>query len=203
MKLYHGQRKCCTQAEKNFSIGLFYKSPATYKYLRNKQNIILPGVSTIKKWIGNSKCMPGFNIGFLKQLQLKIETMTDEEKYCVVVFDEMSIKKYLEYSKYLDIVEGFEYLGHKGRTNQIASLAMVFVARGLYSTWKMPITYYLSASSMKHDVLSEIISEVVEKLFSIGLSVTAIVCDQGKNNVAALKKLGISKEKILFKCGYK
>jgi len=201
MQLYHGQRKCWTQAEKNFSIGLFYKSPATYKYLRNKQNIILPGVSTIKKWIGNSKCMPGFNIGFLKQLQLKIETMTDEEKYCVVVFDEMSIKKYLEYSKYLDIVEGFEDLGHKGRTNQIASLAMVFVARGLYSTWKMPITYYLSASSMKHDVLTEIIIEVVEKLFSIGLSVTAIVCDQGTNNVAALKKLGISKEKPYFNVG--
>ncbi|KAF0717771.1 Uncharacterized protein FWK35_00034244, partial [Aphis craccivora] len=201
MQLFHGHRKCWTQAEKNFSIGLFYKSPATYKYLRNKQNIILPGVSTIKKWIGSSKFMPGFNTGFLKQLQLKIETMTNEEKYCVVVFDEMSIKKYLEYSKYLDMVEGFEDLGHKGRTNKIASLAMVFIARGLYSRWKMPITYFLSASSMKHDILSELIIEVVEKLNRIGLSVTAIVCDQGTNNVAALKKLGISKEKPYFNVG--
>lgn len=64
--------------------------------------------------------------------------MANEEKYCVVVFDEMCIKKYLEYSRYLDIVKGFEDLGHKGKTNQIASLAMVFIARRLYSRWKMP-----------------------------------------------------------------
>lgn len=54
---------------------------------------------------------------------------------------------------------------------------------------------------MKHDVLTEIIIEVVENLFSIGLLVTAIVCDRGKNNVAALKKLEIAKEKPYFNVG--
>lgn len=92
-------------------------------------------------------------------------------------------------------------MGHTGRTNKIASLAMVFIARGLYSKWKMPITYFLSASSMRHDILSELIIEVVEKLNNIGLSVTAIVYDQGTNNVAALKKLRISKEKPYFNVG--
>lgn len=129
MQLNHKKRKSWTQEEKHFSIGFFYKSPSAYKYLRNNQNLILPGLSTIKKWIGSSKFLPGFNIDFLKQLQLKIETMSDEEKYCVVVFDEMSIKKYLEYSKYLDMVEGFEDIGHKGRTNKIASSA-----KGFYCT---------------------------------------------------------------------
>jgi len=38
-------------------------------------------------------------------------------------------------------------------------------------------TYYLGASSMKHDVLTKIIVEVLEKLFNIGLSVSAMVCD--------------------------
>lgn len=81
--------------------------------MRNEQNIILPGLSTIKKWIGSSKFLPGFNVAFLKQLQLKIETMYNKEKYCVVIFDEISIKKYLEYSKYLDMVEGLKTLNIK------------------------------------------------------------------------------------------
>lgn len=82
-----------TTAETFFSIGLFYKSPAAYAYIRNKQNIILRGLTTIKKWIDSSKFKTGFNTGFLNQLKLKVETMTDEEKFYVDVFDEMCIKK--------------------------------------------------------------------------------------------------------------
>jgi len=46
-----------------------------------------------------------------------------------------------EYSKPLDLVEGFEDLGQIGRTNKPASQALVFMARGLYSNWKYG--YYL------------------------------------------------------------
>ncbi|KAL4120120.1 hypothetical protein QTP88_012854 [Uroleucon formosanum] len=37
-----------------------------------------------------------------------------------------------QYSKFLNMVEGFEDLGHKGRTNKLAIQAMVFVVQGLY-----------------------------------------------------------------------
>jgi len=53
--------------------------------------------------------------------------MSEEEKYCTLVFDEMKIKNFLEYSKYLDLVEGYEDLGHKGRTNKLAGQAMVMI----------------------------------------------------------------------------
>jgi hypothetical protein len=53
--------------------------------------------------------------------------MSNEEKYCSIIFDEMKIKSFLEYSKYLDMVEGFEDLGHRGRTKKLASQAMVFM----------------------------------------------------------------------------
>lgn len=68
--------------------------------------------------------------------------MSDEEKYCVIIFDEMKIKPYLEYSKYLDMVEGFEDLGHIGRTNKLATQAMVFIVWGLYSKWKLSLAYF-------------------------------------------------------------
>lgn len=46
--------------------------------------------------------------------------MTEQEKHCTLVFDELKIKNFLEYSKYLDLVEGYEDLGPKGRTNNLA-----------------------------------------------------------------------------------
>lgn len=46
--------------------------------------------------------------------------MTIQEKHCTLVFDELKIKNFLEYSKYLDLVEGYEDLGPKGRTNKLA-----------------------------------------------------------------------------------
>lgn len=55
--------------------------------------------------------------------------MIEREKYYTLVFDEMKIKNYLEYSKYLDLVEGYEDLGCKGRTNKFAGQEMVFLIR--------------------------------------------------------------------------
>lgn len=60
--------------------------------------------------------------------------MSQDELYCTMMFDEMKIKYYLEYSKFLDVVEGFEDLGSKGRSSKLAGQAMVFMIRGLYSS---------------------------------------------------------------------
>jgi hypothetical protein len=56
------------------------------------QNINLPGTSTIRRWIGKSKFLPGFSKIFLHHLKKKIEYKTDKEKKCTICFDEISIK---------------------------------------------------------------------------------------------------------------
>jgi len=62
----------------------------------------------------------------------------------------------------------------------------------------MPIAYFLPATSVKHKVLSELLEEVVKRLFDCGLIVKALVCDQGASNVAAYKDLDITKNKPYF-----
>lgn len=200
MQILHKQfsKKPWSQKEKQFALSLFYKSPSTYKFLRNSKKITLPGLTTIKRWIGGSKFRPGFNTAIFKQLKTKADSMTKQEKHCTLVFDELKIKNFLEYSKYLDLVEGYEDLGPKGRTNKLAGQAMVFVIRGLYSSWKMPISYFLPATSVKHLVLSELLVEAVGRLFNCGFIVKALVCDQGANNVAAYKDLKITKDEPYF-----
>jgi len=98
-------KKPMTKDEQDFAIKLFYKSPSAYKYLRTKQ-INLSGITTIKRLISSYKFKPDINADIFKQLKLKVNSMTDKEKYCTLVFDEMKMKFFLEYSKYLDCVEG-------------------------------------------------------------------------------------------------
>ncbi|KAL4135438.1 hypothetical protein QTP88_007047 [Uroleucon formosanum] len=193
MQIMRGKmsKKLWSKDEQNFALKLYYKSPSAYKFLRNIQ-INLPGVSTIRRLISSYKYKPGLNANILKQLTLKFGSMSDEEKYCTLVFDEMKIKKFLEYSKYLDVVEGYEDLGTKRCSN---ALAMVFLIRGMYSSWKMPVSYFFSATSMKATTLSKLIVDHVQQLLNCGLKVRAIVCDQRPNNRSAFSKLNLTKEK--------
>lgn len=96
----------------------FYKLPSAYKFLRNSKKITLPGLTTIKSWIGGSKFLPGFNSALFKLLKIKADSMTQQEKYCSLVFDELKIKNFLEYSKFLDLVEGYEDLSRTFRTHK-------------------------------------------------------------------------------------
>lgn len=150
--------------KKQFALSLLYKSPSTYKFLYYSKQINLPGLSSIKRWIGNLKCLPGFNPALFKQLKTKVDPMSNEEKCCTLIFDEMKIKNCLEFNKF---VEGYEDLGSKGRTNKLAGQALVFLIRGLYSSWKLPIMYILPATSVKHTMLADLISEIIGHFFSI------------------------------------
>jgi len=42
-------------------------------------------------------------------------------KKVIILLDEISIKKAIEYNKALDVIEGYEDLGTLGRTNKIGS----------------------------------------------------------------------------------
>lgn len=72
----------------NFTLVLYYKSPAAYKFLR-AQNVKLPSPSTIRKWMGSSKFKPGFNLRFLEHIKRKFENRCDRERAAVLCFDEI------------------------------------------------------------------------------------------------------------------
>lgn len=75
--------------------------------------------------------------------------MTEDEKQCVLLFDEMGIKKGLQYDMKNDKIEGFEDLGPLGRRDDIATHAFQFMLRGVTYHWKLPISYVLSENSAK------------------------------------------------------
>lgn len=191
------KRHTWSNIEKNLSLNLFYKSPTAYNFLR-LQKVNLPAPSTIRHWIGQSKFLPGINNRFFSHVEKMFQDKSYKEKACTVCFDEMYIKEFLEYNKDYDFIEGFQDLGPYGRTNMSANCVLIFMARGIYSSWKFPVTYYFAHSSVNKDILKDLIIDIINKLIDVGLCPKIIVCDQGTSNQSALKLLNISEENPFF-----
>lgn len=191
------KRRTWTNNEKKLSLNLFYKSPTAYNFLR-LQKVNLPAPSTIRRWIGQTKFLPGINNIFFSHIEKKFQHKSYKEKACTVCFDEMYIKEFLEYSKDYDFIEGFQDLGTYGRINKSANCVLVFMARGIYTQWKFPIAYYLAHSGVNKNILKELIIDIVKKIFDVGLCPKLIVCDQSTSNQSALKLLNISEENPFF-----
>jgi hypothetical protein len=186
-----------TPEERKLALTMFYKSPSSYNFLR-LQNLNLPGPSSVRGWIGQFKFLPGINRSFFVHLKHKFEFKEYKEKACTVCIDEIFIKEFLEYSKNFDFIEGFEDLDKYGRSCNIANSCLVFMARGIYGSWKIPVAYFVTHSSIKHGILKSLIVDVLQELFNVCLYPKIIIFDQGTNNQSAFKSLNISKEKPYF-----
>lgn len=194
MQILHKRRKPWSEAEKKVAFSIFYKSPSTYKYLR-RNNIILPGERTIQRWLNGINYSPGFVPEYLSQVKNKVSIMSDQQKKCTILLDEIAIMKCIEYNKTLDLVEGFQDLGPFGRSSALSKHALVIMIRGLHQNWKFPFSYFLTGSGVKGDELVKIIKQCVNQLSNVGLLPVAIVCDQGTQNRRMYDLLGGSQSK--------
>ena len=126
--------------------------------------------------------MPGFNDGVFDALKLKVDNMDPKDRCVALIFDEVTLKSALVYNDGLDMIEGFEDLGELGTSHYVADHALVFMVRGLYSKWKQPLAYFLTASTVRGEMLQTLTHRCLEKLEGIGLETMALICDQGTNN---------------------
>lgn len=109
--------------------------------------------------------MPGMCSDVFKNIEKRFEHASIKEKACVICFDEMSIMCNLEYSKKYDLIEGFEDLGGNHRTKNVAKYCLVFLIRGLYAQWKLPVAYFLSNTNVKAENLELLLKALINKLF--------------------------------------
>ncbi|XP_046391124.1 uncharacterized protein LOC124159389 [Ischnura elegans] len=200
MLLREGNRKPkgrrWSHEEKVLALSIFKKSPKCYSLLRAL--IPLPCRKTLSHHLSKFTFLPGINPGIFKFLSSVVEGMEERDRYCCILFDEMALRPGLQYDSQRDQIVGFEDHGTMGTSNALAKVAMVFMARGLFSAWKQPLAYYFSASATSSEALREMLGEVLRNLTVIGLNVVATVCDMGTNNVQALRLMGASFEDPSF-----
>lgn len=181
MQILHKKRRTWGDNEKKIAMSIYYKSPSTYKHMR-KIGIILPGDSTIRRWLKSIEYLPGFVGEYISQIKLKVSNMSYIDKKCVVLLDEMAVSKCIEYNKTIDLIEGFQDLGSLGRNSKLAKHALVIMVRGLYTNWKFPLCYFLSNNGVKGDDLLVLLKDCIKNILDVGLLPSAIVCDQGAQN---------------------
>ncbi|CAI6371260.1 unnamed protein product [Macrosiphum euphorbiae] len=138
--------------------------------------------------------MAGYNAEYNAQLKIMAKTMSVQEKKCVILIDEMSLKSCLEYNESLDMIEGYEDFGNLRRSGKSAKLVLVVMIRGLCNNWKLPLSYYFSSTGVKGNQLAEIMKQTVETIVKLGFSPVCITCDQGTANRKMYTLLGGSSE---------
>lgn len=110
------------------------------------------------------------------------------KKKLIIFFDEMIIMTCLEYSIKYDLIEEYEDFGKGDRSPNLAKYVLVFLARGIYSKWKITLAYFLSSSNVKSQKLEFLIKTIINKLFDVGMIPTIVVSDQVSTNQAAMRK---------------
>lgn len=194
MQLNHKSRRKWNKAEKQLALSLYYKSPSLYKFMLYNLKFSLPSIRTIQTWLKVINLRTGCRNTLFSKLLTKAKTMGKMEKMCVVLFDEIALKRQLEFNQAEDFVEGYHDLATLGRNTKLAKNALVFYIRGLLYSWRIPLCYFVSAGPVNSDLLQTIIIEVIKKLRELTFDPLALVCDQASNNRRALTLLGATKE---------
>ena len=143
---------------------------------------------------------PGKYQNLINLFKVKVKAMTFLERQCVLFFDEVSLKSGLKYNAQDDEVEGFEDFGHLGRSQKPATHGLLFMVRGLTLNWKQAVSYVLSCGPVCAKLLKPLLFDVIKDLYSIGVYLRIIVCDQGSNNCSLFKQLGITEQQPFFFC---
>ena len=77
-------------------------------------------------------------------IRMLTKNMTSEDKMVVLTFDEMQIRKELDYNIPEDRVEGFINYGDEVYEEIEATQALTFMIHGLVSRMKIPLAYFFT-----------------------------------------------------------
>lgn len=182
----HKMGRRFTQEEKIMALSLYKQGPRAYRWL--SRIFVLPSPLTLSRLICRAGIKPGINKKIFAQLKKRVETMTEDEKLCTLLFDEIAISPNFEYNRRKDLINGFVTNGDE-RKKKIADHALVFMLRGVIKNYKQPIAFTFCSGTTPTDELKKMIKNIISELQGCGLKVIATVCDQGTTNVSAINKL--------------
>ncbi|KAJ8974299.1 hypothetical protein NQ317_009539 [Molorchus minor] len=172
--------------DKILGLALYKQSPSAYKLL--SKIFVLPSRVTLQKMLSRIPISAGIHDAAFSTLKAASKNMKAQDKYCVLLFDEMSIEPNVMYNQHSDEVDGLENFGKK-KVAKIANHVQVYMLRGIAGNWKQPVGYFFVNGGVKATQIKQNIIEIVRKAKAAGMTVVATVCDQGTNNRSAIDSL--------------
>lgn len=186
-----------TTEEKLWSLSVLKESPKGYRFLQKMFN--LPTKRTLNRLAENISFKTGINENIFMLLKQKAADWNTITKLCSIVFDEVALTPHLTFVESYDEVVGFKDLGTE-RYLKYADHALVFMVRGICTSWRQPIAYFFCEGTISAPHLVKILKEIVDKLSNAGLIPLALICDQGSTFRTAINMLrkDTARERILL-----
>lgn len=165
-----------------------------------KFNQHLPHPKTISKWFANSNanCSGGFHTNALTILSEISKDLKDDGKkmFVALSFDEMSIRKHVQYlhpkRKFAGFIN-FGSLHHGEEPLPVASHAIVIMLNALNMKLTLPIAFFFIT-----DLIAEekaiLIASIVKTITDIGIRVMSLTSDGLASNPAAYEILGANSD---------
>lgn len=174
-------------AIRKFAMTLQFYSTKAYKYVRQTLGLALPNIVTIRKWCTSIKCEPGF----LKECfqTLKQKSLHKKNILCSLIFDEMSIKKKLDFDG--KRIWGYTDYGTRLESDNMDLATEVLVLMVVCHTegWKLPIAYFF-IKTLNAKEKANIINEALIRLHEVGIDITSVTCDGPATHFSMFEILG-------------
>lgn len=176
-KLLHPERKHIrgyTKDEIITAVIIRHMSPRAYTYLRGNSILPLPSKASIESYLNKFIVKPGVQTEFLNMISANLKHGDLHEKQCIIVLDEMEVKKKYEYDRRSKQV----FKPHKK--------VQVVLVRGLLKSWKQVI--YLGFDT---NMTKALLTELILLCENQGAVVRAVGFDMGNHGL--IKELGVLK----------
>lgn len=180
-RLQNKKRAVWTEQEKALSLAMFKSSPKGYRFLA--KIFTLPSIRTLRRFLSTIYVKIGICEKILNYLSTVSENLKDKDRYCTILFDEVSLMPNLAFNKCAGVVEGLQDFGCS-KDPFVADHALVFMLRGINSNWKQPFSYYLVRSATKGPQLKNLIVDNIRIIHDkTKFKVVGSISDQGTANV--------------------
>ena len=145
-----------------------------YEWLRSN-GYPLPALSTLQRYLATFILHPDSSAAQLALLTKVMQNLSRQERQCVLMYDEMDIRRVASYDQQLDQV-----LGPHRHLQQ-------FLVAGIFSKWQMPVLFQFDTA-----VTVARLFELIQGIEAAGAEVVATVSDMGGSNLGVWKALGVS-----------
>lgn len=180
---------------RKFAFNLYFSRPKAYRYLSNF--IARPSVRSLRLWLTAISIKLGLLPAILGLVKEKAKNWALTDKACCLIFDEISLKRNLQYEPKEDIIHGYVDDGRE-RTSSVANTAVLILVRGIAKKWVQPVAFLTGDCMVRSGPLLLLIKQLISKLKPCGLFIKALVCDQGASNCVVARTLGVSPERPFF-----
>lgn len=143
---------------------MYKQSPKGYRFLQ--KFLVLPSKRTLGRHSASLIFETGINPKLFEYIKERVKGLSEIDKNCVVVWDEIGLKAHLDYIQSWDLIDGFVDLGDIGRPT-FATHSLAFMIRGINTPYKQSVTYY-NTDNLKGFELAELVKRVTEAVFDTG-----------------------------------